>query len=101
MMARGLLAEVQALLARYGPDGRALKSLGYRQLVRHLAGDCTLEDAVVHIKRDTRQFARRQLTWFRSEPGVLWYPSSPADLPAQAVRFFAQEDREAHGSSDG
>ena len=80
MMAAGLLEEVRALREKWGDSAQALGSLGYSQLVAHLRGETTLEEAVRRIARDTKRYARRQLTWFRSEPGVLWYPSG-AEIP--------------------
>jgi tRNA dimethylallyltransferase len=73
MMAQGLLAEVESLLTQgVSADAKSLQSLGYRQLVAHLQGELTLEEAVSLIKRDTRRFAKRQLTWFRREQKITW-----------------------------
>jgi len=73
MMARGLLEEVRRLADRgYSQDMTSMKGLGYRQLAQHLRGEATLEAAVRLIKRDTRHYARRQLTWFRAEPDLRW-----------------------------
>lgn len=77
MMAQGLLAEVEGLLKQgVSPDVKSLQSLGYRQLITHLQGELTLEDAVSLIKRDTRRFAKRQLTWFRREQQITWLDCS-------------------------
>ncbi len=72
-LARGLVDEVRGLLAK-GYDRRlsSLKGLGYRQIAAYLDGDCGYAEAVRLLKRDTRRFAKRQLTWFRKEPGILW-----------------------------
>jgi tRNA dimethylallyltransferase len=48
------------------------KGLGYRQISGYLAGDSSYEEAVRLLKRDTRHFAKRQFTWFRKEPGIVW-----------------------------
>ncbi|HJZ87113.1 MAG TPA: tRNA (adenosine(37)-N6)-dimethylallyltransferase MiaA [Polyangia bacterium] len=101
MMARGLLAEVRALVEKYGEGARALRSLGYAQLRGHLRGQVALPEAVERIKRASRQLARRQLTWFRSEPGVIWYPSPPADLSERAARFLEEGFASAHGPGNG
>jgi tRNA dimethylallyltransferase len=85
MMAAGLLEEVRALREQWGESAHALGSLGYLQLLAHLRGETTLEEAVRRIGRDTRRFARRQLTWFRSEPGVLWYASG-SEIPEHGDR---------------
>lgn len=50
----------------------SMQGLGYKEILEYLNGDCTLDDAVYRIKRDTRHFAKRQLTWFRREPHVTW-----------------------------
>ncbi|MBI2000400.1 MAG: tRNA (adenosine(37)-N6)-dimethylallyltransferase MiaA [candidate division NC10 bacterium] len=69
----GLLEEVRRLLAAgYGPDLRTLKSLGYRQAVAHLQGRLSEVEALTAMQRATRNYARRQLTWFRREPAALW-----------------------------
>lgn len=69
----GLVEEVRALLARGVPaDSSALGAHGYRRVVEHLRGERTLEGAVEQTKLDVRHYAKRQLTWFRREPGVEW-----------------------------
>jgi tRNA dimethylallyltransferase len=71
MFAEGLAEETQALLTRYGRTP-ALASLGYRQAVQHLDGESTLEQAVAAASQGHRNYAKRQLTWFRREPDVCW-----------------------------
>jgi tRNA dimethylallyltransferase len=86
MMAAGFLDEVAALYARdYSPALPALSSLGYRQLGEHLRGARTLDDAVQATKRATHGFMRRQLTWFRREPGIHWLDIAHDDVVAQAI----------------
>jgi tRNA dimethylallyltransferase len=70
MMAEGFLEEVRALRARgdLDPDLPSLRSVGYRQLWSHLEGTCGLDEAVAAGQRATRNLAKRQLTWLRSEP---------------------------------
>jgi tRNA dimethylallyltransferase len=74
MMAAGFLDEVRGLLAAgFGPDRKAMQSLGYRHLLEHLiGGDKPLGDAVEELKRDTRRYAKRQMIWFRADPQVAW-----------------------------
>ena len=74
MMAEGFLEEVRALRARgdLDPDLPSLRSVGYRQLWSHLEGACGLDEAVAAGQRATRNLAKRQLTWLRSEPS--WNP---------------------------
>jgi len=49
-----------------------MKALGYRQVAEHLAGEYDAAEMIRRFKRDTRQYAKRQLTWFRKEPGIQW-----------------------------
>ena len=69
----GLVEEVRDLLARGVPaDSSALGSHGYRRVVEHLRGERDLESAVEQTRLDVRHYAKRQMTWFRREPGVEW-----------------------------
>jgi tRNA dimethylallyltransferase len=72
MVASGLVDEVRALHARgdLDPDLPSLRAVGYRQLWQHLAGECSLEDAVAAAQQATRNLAKRQLTWLRSDPAI-------------------------------
>lgn len=66
MFARGLVAEVESLLATHGELSRtAMQAVGYREVIDHVSGDLSIEDTVEKVKARTRQFARRQVTWFR------------------------------------
>ncbi len=67
MFADGLVDEVRGLLERYGSLSRtASQAVGYREVIEHLENGCSLSEAMERVKKRTRQFARRQLTWFRS-----------------------------------
>jgi len=69
MMECGLLEEVKGLLAEGYHGGLvSMQGIGYKELVRHLAGDCSLGDAIEQIKQNTRRYAKRQLTWFKNRP---------------------------------
>jgi tRNA dimethylallyltransferase len=73
MLVEGLLDEVKVLLSSgFGPESKAMRSIGYKEAVAHLGGEITLEEAVTLIKRDTRRYAKRQLTWFNADPDILW-----------------------------
>lgn len=74
MMEKGLVEEVRRL-KEMGCTGRmvSMQGLGYKEILAYLNGSCTREEAVYKIKRDTRHFAKRQLTWFRRERDVLWF----------------------------
>lgn len=78
MVERGLVEEVRRLIAAgYGEDAPGLTGTGYREIAAHLRGEATLEEALEEIRRNTRKYARRQLTWFRHQ------------LPESAVRIDA------------
>jgi tRNA dimethylallyltransferase len=79
MWEAGLLDEVRGLLAAgVAPDTRSLQSIGYRQAVAVLAGRLSLAEAQRDLVRATRQYAKRQLTWFRREPAAEWITVSGA-----------------------
>lgn len=73
MFADGLVDEVRGLAARYPLDLRAFDAIGYREIRELLRGNLDVATARVQIKAATRQYARRQLGWFRSEPAITWY----------------------------
>ena len=73
MIESGLLEEVRGLLARgYGADLKPMQSIGYRHMVDFLSGKTEWEETVRLMKRDTRRYAKRQMTWFRADPGIQW-----------------------------
>ena len=73
MLEQGLIDEVKALRNRgYTRDMTSMQGLGYKEILSYLDGECTLEEAISILKRDTRHFAKRQLTWFRRESDVIW-----------------------------
>jgi len=91
MIARGLVEEVRVLLARGCGEGLvSMKGLGYAQIIPFLRGECSLEEAVRLLKRDTRRFAKRQLTWFGADPRIEWVDLAEAGGPAQAAEFIGK-----------
>jgi len=73
MLAAGLVDEVRGLLSGgVSPEAKSMQSLGYKQIVAYLLGEISLSTAIAEIKRDTRRFAKRQLTWFRREKELIW-----------------------------
>ena len=73
MIEEGLVDEVKRLVDMgCSRDSTAMQGLGYKEIISYLAGEITLDEAVYTIKRDTRHFAQRQLTWFRRERDVIW-----------------------------
>lgn len=74
MFARGIVEETRALLEKgANPDSPSFRALGYRQVLHHLKGDISLEEAIELTKRETRHYAKRQMTWFRRMEGIRWF----------------------------
>jgi tRNA dimethylallyltransferase len=85
MFTAGLVEEVSGLLEQHERLGRhAAQALGYAEVLAHLCGETTLEEAQDAVRRHTRRFARRQLTWFRKMPYIEWIDVSP-DAPPESV----------------
>ncbi len=86
--ADGLVEEVRDLLARGVPaNSSALGAHGYRRVVEYLNGARDLESAIEQTKLDVRHYAKRQLTWFRQEPGVEWVERFGDDAAVQKKVF--------------
>lgn len=78
MIGNGLIEEVKGLVEKYGAEVQSLKAVGYKEIVQYINGDCDLKEAIRLTKRNTRRFAKRQLTWFRADPEIEWFtPLSP------------------------
>ncbi len=97
MLADGLLEEVITLSKKgYTRELVSMQGIGYKELLAYLDGECSLEEAVTILKRDTRHFAKRQLTWFKREKEVLWmnkeeYPDEQA-LLAQMLTILREKE---------
>jgi tRNA dimethylallyltransferase len=83
MFDSGLIEETQALLGRYGATARPLASLGYKQALQFLRGELTRDQAVEAAQQAHRNYAKRQMTWFRREPDVAWLGGFGDDKPIQ------------------
>lgn len=79
----GLIEETERLLQKYGATSRPLASLGYRQAVQLLHGELTREQAIQAAQQGHRNYAKRQMTWFRREPDVIWLKGFGDDLQIQ------------------
>ncbi len=92
MMERGLVDEVRAL-QRLGCHGGmvSMQGLGYKQILSCLEGEISMDEAVYLIKRDTRHFAKRQLTWFKREKEVTWVQKGVFDYDSQKILGFMQD----------
>lgn len=76
MLKAGLVAEVEMLVSRYGHDLKALQTLGYREVLGYLEGRYAVAEMRDQIQMKTRQYAKKQLTWFRKEPDMIWVDSN-------------------------
>ncbi|MBC7343562.1 MAG: tRNA (adenosine(37)-N6)-dimethylallyltransferase MiaA [Clostridia bacterium] len=85
MVEQGFVEEVANLLKTYGSDLPALQSLGYRQLTAYLSGEKDLATAIREIQRDTRHYAKRQLTWFKRDPEIVWFKLEKRYDPLRAA----------------
>jgi tRNA dimethylallyltransferase len=86
MFAGGLVEEVESILARgYSPEAKPFESIGYKQALQMINAGLTLKDALFYARRDTRRYAKRQMTWFRQEPGLEFFHGF-GDDPALAAQ---------------
>lgn len=92
MLSQGLVEEVR-VLREMGctRDMVSMQGLGYKEILAYLEGEITMEEAVYRIKRDTRHFAKRQMTWFRREKEVLWIDKRDFDYNSQLILEYMQE----------
>lgn len=83
MFSAGLLEETRMLIDRYGSSVWPLNSLGYKQAMQHLRGEISLEQAIVAAQQGHRNYAKRQMTWFRREPEVHWITEFGSEAAVQ------------------
>jgi len=89
MIEGGLVAETEGLLKKgYSPHLKPMKSLGYRHVVKFLKGACTLDETTYELQRDTRRYAKRQLTWFGADPEMVWIKPKDIDGIIKKIRAF-------------
>ena len=89
MLEQGLVQEVEGLKARGLHKGQvSMQGLGYKEILAFLDGEMSLDEAVYIIKRDTRHFAKRQLTWFRREKDVIWVDKQAFDYDEEKMLAF-------------
>ena len=72
MIEQGLIEEVKQILEKYHTFPTAMQGLGYKEVVEYLKGSCTKEEMIEKIKKETRHYAKRQLTWFRKNKEIIW-----------------------------
>ncbi len=98
MMEQGLLGEVKKLRDMgYTRDLVSMQGLGYKELLAYLDGECSLDEAVYMIKRDTRHFAKRQLTWFRRERDVIWVDKPAFGYDEDKILSYMLQEIEKRG----
>ena len=89
MMELGLLAEVRELLDRgYGPHLKSMQALGYRHMVQHLVNGMKIAEALRTMKRDTRHYAKRQMTWFGGDQEIKWFHPEEVEEIGRLAREF-------------
>lgn len=102
MFEKGLVDETKGLAEKYGREARPLASLGYKQAAEFLRGESSLEQAVQAAQQAHRNYAKRQMTWFRREPEVRWlkgfgdHPEIQAAASAQVRKFIATDFADPH-----
>ena len=98
MVANGLVEEVRGLVEKgCTKDMVAMQGLGYKEIVDYLDGKCTLDEAVYVIKRDTRHFAKRQLTWFKREKEVIWVEKKEFSYDNHKILEFMMQNMRERG----
>ena len=89
MLAAGLEAEVRGLLARgYGAQLKPMQSIGYSHMAACIAGRVDMGECIRTLQRDTRRFAKRQLTWFRADSGIVWMPPERVTESIRRAKAF-------------
>ena len=89
MIQEGLVDEVRRLLAKgYDPGLKAMQAIGYRHMVNFLQGEWPWDEAIALLKRDTRRYAKRQLTWLRAESDVCWLAPDDTQRLLDRIRRF-------------
>ncbi len=92
MFETGLLDEVRTLLdLGYGPNLKAMQSIGYRHAVKFLAGEWDKDEALRIMARDTRRYAKRQFTWFRKDPQIVWFAPDQVKEISRTIKTYLDE----------
>ena len=90
MLGSGWLAEVEMLLESYSPELKPMQSIGYREVVKYLQNKLKWDEMVEEIQKRTRQFAKRQLTWFRKEAKIDWYQPVEQDRILADIKVYLE-----------
>lgn len=102
MLKEGLVQEVEKLSRMgYTRNMVSMQGLGYKEILAYLEGECSLEEAVYILKRDTRHFAKRQITWFKREPDVIWVNKPEFGYEDEKILNYMLENCEKRGIIHG
>lgn len=91
MLAEGFVEEVQTLLQEYPPTLKSLQAIGYRQVVQFLTNQLTQEEMILEIQQKTRNYAKRQITWFKKDPAILWFTKNEHSQILKMVSQFLRQ----------
>jgi tRNA dimethylallyltransferase len=93
MVEKGLVEETRNLIKTgYSPQLKPMKSLGYRHAVQYLEGFWSLNRMIGELQKDTRRYAKRQLTWFRADPEIKWRSPDARETLVHDIDAFLRED---------
>lgn len=93
MIDRGLVQETETLLKKgYSAELKPMKSLGYRHIIKFLQGEWALDQAIARLQRDTRRYAKRQLTWFRADREFSWLRPEEGPKISNLIKEFLKKD---------
>jgi tRNA dimethylallyltransferase len=91
MIDSGFVNEVKRLLVMgYSPELKSMQSIGYRHIVNFIEGHCTWDEMLRTLKRDTRRYAKRQMTWFKADPAVIWKEPEAIEDIKELIKKFLQ-----------
>ena len=94
MLEDGLVDEVRGLVAEgYDRSLVSMQGLGYKEIIDYLQGRCSFDEAVYTLKRDTRHFAKRQITWFKREKHVTWVNKNEYESEADILEYMLERLR--------
>ena len=97
MLQDGLISETESLLQRFPQGPKALQTLGYREVGRYLRGELSPDEMLSEIRKNTRRYAKRQLTWFRREDDIIWVDSTrDSGKVVQSIDNFIHRKRSGH-----
>lgn len=91
MVENGLIEEVKGLMEKYPTNLVSMKGIGYKEIIGYLKGEYTLDEAIELLKKVTRNFARRQITWFRHQSDGIWIDVEAFESPVAIAEYIAKE----------